>query len=248
MTTINPTSTFGLGLIPFTGGAAGLTPDALLTYCQTRLNGIDTQIQSAFAAQQHANDVQGRINDALGRINQNAPYGTDINDNRNGGPIHDNVDIIRQLDWAAHVAGVNTPEGQKLIGIRNEVIGRITASPADADKMAYWIDHPDPNMGSVWQQMDGAPNQLGNGHANDAAVMKWLNVQPAKNGLVAKEEIQGWAKELQGVQSEISSGSELGMIKLQSLMSQRQSAVQISTQMVQALGEQLNKIAANIGH
>ncbi len=51
-----------------------------------------------------------------------------------------------------------------------------------------------------------------------------------------------------GIQKDLNSGSELDMIKLQALMSQRQTAVSTVTQMVQALGEQLNKIAGNIGH
>lgn len=51
-----------------------------------------------------------------------------------------------------------------------------------------------------------------------------------------------------GIQKDINSGTELDMIQLQSIMSQRQTAVTTVTQMVQALGEQLNKIAGNIGH
>jgi hypothetical protein len=50
------------------------------------------------------------------------------------------------------------------------------------------------------------------------------------------------------LQKDLNSGTELDMIQLQSLMSQRQTAVSTVTQMIQALGEQLNKIAGNIGH
>lgn len=50
------------------------------------------------------------------------------------------------------------------------------------------------------------------------------------------------------IQKDVNSGSELSMINLQSLMSQRQSAVQLVTNMVQALGDQMNKITSNIGH
>lgn len=51
-----------------------------------------------------------------------------------------------------------------------------------------------------------------------------------------------------GIQKDINSGSELDMINLQALMSQRQTAVSTVTQMVQSLGEQLKQIAGNIGH
>ena len=38
------------------------------------------------------------------------------------------------------------------------------------------------------------------------------------------------------------------MVQIQSLMSQRQTAVSLTTNLVQSLGDQENKIADNIGH
>jgi hypothetical protein len=49
-------------------------------------------------------------------------------------------------------------------------------------------------------------------------------------------------------QSELNSSSEIDMIRLQSLMSQRQTAIQLTTNIVQSLNDQTNKIVANIGH
>lgn len=45
----------------------------------------------------------------------------------------------------------------------------------------------------------------------------------------------------------LSQGAELGMIGLQSLMSQRQTAVQMTTNLVQAFGESLKSVAGNVG-
>jgi hypothetical protein len=45
----------------------------------------------------------------------------------------------------------------------------------------------------------------------------------------------------------LSQGSELGMIGLQSLMSQRQTAVQLTTNLIQALGETSKAVAGNVG-
>ena len=53
---------------------------------------------------------------------------------------------------------------------------------------------------------------------------------------------------VQNIQKDMNASTELSMISLQSVMSQRQSAVPLITNMVQALGDQVNKIAANIGH
>ncbi len=51
MININPLMTT-FGQPQFTGY---VTPDALMAFCQTRLQGIDTQVQASFAAQQQAN-------------------------------------------------------------------------------------------------------------------------------------------------------------------------------------------------
>ena len=53
---------------------------------------------------------------------------------------------------------------------------------------------------------------------------------------------------VQGAVTDMNSNSEIQMISIQSLMSQRQTAVQLTTNIVQALGDQENKIADNIGH
>ena len=53
---------------------------------------------------------------------------------------------------------------------------------------------------------------------------------------------------VQGIQTSLNQNSELAMLSVQSLMSQRQTAVQLTTNLVQALGDQYNKIAANVGH
>ena len=65
---------------------------------------------------------------------------------------------------------------------------------------------------------------------------------------ISRDEMQGFLSDLKSVQSEISANSELGMIQLQSLMSQRTTALQLVTNLVQSLGDQANKIAANVGH
>jgi hypothetical protein len=45
----------------------------------------------------------------------------------------------------------------------------------------------------------------------------------------------------------LSQGAELGMIGLQSLMSQRQTAIQMTTNLVQAFGESLKAVSGNVG-
>jgi hypothetical protein len=61
-------------------------------------------------------------------------------------------------------------------------------------------------------------------------------------------EMKGMITNLETMVKDVNGNAELEMINLQSLMSQRQSAVQLTTNLVQSLGDQMNKITANIGH
>jgi hypothetical protein len=79
------------------------------------------------------------------------------------------------------------------------------------------------------------------------------NYPPAKNGpegdgTIDSTEMQTFISGIQGCASDLNSDSELQMIQIQSLMSQRQTAIELSTNLVQSLGDQADKIAANVGH
>ncbi|HMI88321.1 MAG TPA: hypothetical protein VK550_29765 [Polyangiaceae bacterium] len=63
-----------------------------------------------------------------------------------------------------------------------------------------------------------------------------------------KEEMGSLINATKNHQSELNSDAEIDMIRLQSLMSQRQTAIQLTTNIVQSLNDQANKIVANIGH
>jgi hypothetical protein len=61
-------------------------------------------------------------------------------------------------------------------------------------------------------------------------------------------EAQGFISSVKGVQDDMNSASELGMISIQSYMSQRETAVQLTTNLMQSIDDQAQKIAENIGH
>jgi hypothetical protein len=73
--------------------------------------------------------------------------------------------------------------------------------------------------------------------------------QQGKRGdnILSTSEIQGYSSGLQACASDLNSDSELQMIQVQSLMSQRQTAVQLTTNLVQSLGDQAQKIVENVG-
>jgi hypothetical protein len=70
---------------------------------------------------------------------------------------------------------------------------------------------------------------------------------PLGDKTIDSTEMQGFTSSLQSCASDLNSSSELQMIQLQSLMSQRQTAIQLTTNLVQSLGDQAQKIAENVG-
>jgi hypothetical protein len=65
---------------------------------------------------------------------------------------------------------------------------------------------------------------------------------------VGADAVQSWSKTIQDASADVSSESQMGMIQLQSLMSQRQTAIQLCTNLIQALGEQSKNVVGNVGH
>lgn len=183
----------GLVAADSTAGCAYLTPDSLMLYCQSRLQGIDSQVNEAFAKQQESNTAQS-------------------------------------------------------------ILGKLAASPAFAvpgDKIASGND-ADARVQAIKDAIDGA---LANLDPNSAAY-KALSDYEA-NSIDKINTSQDISVDqfnstvvggLSSIQKDLNSSSELSMIGLQSLMSQRQQAIQVCTNLVQALGDQCQKIAENVGH
>jgi hypothetical protein len=74
---------------------------------------------------------------------------------------------------------------------------------------------------------------------------KGPNGQP--DDKLAAAEVKGLQETVTDGKDAISKRADLNMVQLQSLMSQRQSALQICTNLVQALGDTTKQIAGNVG-
>ena len=160
-----------------------LTPDALMTYLSTRLDGLDTQVNTIFNRQQHSQAIQKAITNlraALGQMNtKQAP-----NDPNTLAAVHAALRELTDLD---------------------------------------------PNLGhAVRNQL----NQTGYAFADDTC---------------NEAEMKATMQYLDGVGKDIDSSAQLDMIRLQSIMSARQTAIQLSTNLVSALGESTKAIVSNIG-
>jgi hypothetical protein len=181
------------------GNPVYLTPDAVMAYCESRLRGVDTQVEQAFQTQESANsDSQ-----ILTQLANNITLPTDDSIDMSKNPTLSNGQAAS--DWLKSVA-------------------------AAYQEAANGVSDP---------QLKMALQAQGNkilGDANSATVT--LN-QSDLQSLITTPVSQ--------FQQNLNSGSELSMMNLQSLMSQRQEAIQTCTNLVQAMGDMCSKITENIG-
>lgn len=198
---------------PTADGSVYLTPDALLAYCQSRLQSIDSQAQEAFQGQQVLNQEQSLIAQAQQFLQSDANGTTSKSECiKIEQGIEDLINQIKAID-------PHSPEIAKLEQLHDNIMGTGSGPYTDSAGKSHGY------------LTAGGPT-----------------TRKDEDSDISEGEMQGFINDLQGISSDFNSSAELQMIQLQSLMSQRQTAIQLTTNLVQSLGDQLNKIADNIGH
>lgn len=186
MTTISGTTkTYNANDINYTGA---VTPEALMSYCASRIRSLDDQIQEHFERQKQFRGVIEPLNalsEKIGHWGSTSGYNADNDGGKEWEEIHTELANLKK----------SFPEG----------------SPELARLEAF---------------------------------EKGLNA--ADDKIVLKEEATQLAQSLGDLSKDISSSAEMDMIKLQSVMSQRQSAVQICTNLISSLAESSKGISQNL--
>jgi len=199
---------------------ANLSPDALMAYCQSRLDSIDSQVKTSFDSQQRNASSIKQIDDAI----------TTLRDF--GGSDKPDPVACKQLET-------------QLQGL----IGSLKKSDPGCSAL--------PDIETVYNSLvysgDGGAAHTGSTNLADPDFIDKGLYPPVEgttqgDNIVGAPEITGYVQTLTDAASSLSSDSELQMVHLQSLMSQRQTAISLTTNLVQSLGDQENKIADNIGH
>jgi hypothetical protein len=208
-----------------------LTPDALMTYCQTRLQGIDSQVQKAFAEQQNMNkdtSTLGELANALQLPDHDLKLGDNADDFK--AALH----AAQQMSAAADKC-LNPETKAKLQSAAQAIYNKLSKVLGDKDSTNNYANAIGPGTSD-----DFVDNTLFDGSHNGSV--------SDDDGKMSIDSFKAATQDaVKGLQQDISSSAELSMINLQSLMSQRQEAIQLSTNLVQSLGDQCNKIADNVG-
>jgi hypothetical protein len=196
--------------------AADLSPDALMSYCQARLDSIDGQVTSSFDAQQKNATATSQIDQVIAFMKQ---Y---------DGSVQTDPDVCKKLET----------QFQSLITNLKKSDPGCPALPALTQ--AY--------NSLVWSGDGGGSTDPDGPHFIDFDKYPPDKTTPQGDNKLGVDELQDYVQTLTDAAASLNSNSELGMVQLQSLMSQRQTAVTLTTNLVQSLGDQENKIADNIGH
>jgi hypothetical protein len=214
-----------------------LTPESLMVYCQTRLRDLDTQIQAAFTKQKNAQISGTAIREALEAFNNCATRGFNLEQGQAAqdliGCLQEKINRLEALDPHS-MEVMRLKDLQLRVADRVDGSGTLRAILSDKDRAwnEYW------NNGAVHGKSD---------KDMVAAFISQGYPMKQQDPVVTGDNVKQWVQDLQGIQADINAGTEMGMIQLQSIMSQRQTALQLTTNLVQALGDQMKQIAGNIG-
>jgi hypothetical protein len=208
-----------------------LSPDAILAYCTTRLSDLDSIINAKITEQNNQNDLAKQWSQLEATLTQwpAVPAGE-----------------AAQADSAAVMARQLADQYSK------------TTDPALLAKIAGFYKEV---TGVDIQDAINSP--AGGGGSVDALLKSTTYFDPSAGGgggsatppCLNKAAIQGvgaddWKSQIESVKdqaSKVTQGSDLDMIAIQSLVSQRQQGVQLCTQMLQSIDESVRGILANTG-
>jgi hypothetical protein len=220
--TTSSTVSDSASIADLSGGAATLSPEALMAYCQSRLDSIDGQVQSTFKNQQARNGEASGLQQVIATLDTYSS-GVSSGDAQGATKCAAMESSLYGLIQQIKASDPGCPELGKLEQTYNDLLYTGTG-PQAATATTPALQYVDEGI--------YPPNQNG----------------PKGDNVISATEVQGFVQSLQGCASDLNSGSELQMIQLQSLMSERQTAVELTTNLVQSLGDQSQKIAENIGH
>lgn len=193
-------------------GGGGLTPDSVMLYCAAQLNHLDADIQQHMAQQQVARDQQDKLGRLKALMSGSIPEGP--------AGVEQKKQIMQAMKDAYDSLAKTDPGGADQV---NQLFHDFITTGSFNDSGPARMAAGDGN--NLFCLTDTAKDVLAN--APSVGDMNSISVDEMKN-LAAK---------VDPVLSDVGKGAELEMINLQSMVSQRQMAVQITTQMISKMNE-----------
>jgi len=199
--------------------SVALSPEGLLMYCSSRLEALDTNIKQYFAEQQRRN-LGIRDSSKLVEILQS---GTWVNGQ--WGTVEWGEDPNNRAGHAQNHANK-----------ANEILALWRSTESPEVKAA---------CEAAFRQVSGRDLK---DFSAEGRTISGAEVLAAAGNIkaVTKEERAAQVEAIKNEQSNMSKAAEMNMIQLQSLVSQRQLAIQLTTQMMQTMHESSKQVLGNI--
>jgi hypothetical protein len=219
-------------------GYSGLSPDALLTYCQSQLGSLDDEIKSDIKQQKTELDERHAAEQALSAMEQ---YG----DNGPTKPeeMQKCVDAINQ---AIQSLPADDPVRAKLQADLQQVTSKYTfnsGSPAVplTPEQQNELGIATVNLGAA--AADGVPPNPSDTDTYNTLTKLQNGSPPTWDHAPANGEWKGLTATFSQDVDDIKSNAEIQMLQLQDLVSQRQQAVSLATGMMSKEDQSLEQLA-----
>jgi hypothetical protein len=232
------------------GAITSMSADSLLAYCQGQLGGLDDEITSQMNDQklklreQQALESVQKVVDSFGTAGPSDPAGFD------------------QIEKAIADASASLPAGdpaaaqlQKFKGDLESQYGYTPGQPltqADSDQIAAYQQQivqleASPPMGAHGVSPDGGMLAIQDLQSRIGAIQSKASSKVGHTPDSDKQEWKGTSEALSNDVQDLKSDAEIGLLQLQDLVSQRQQAVQLCTNMMSKVDDGLEDQAKAIG-
>jgi hypothetical protein len=238
-TTIGVDGTTSVPSGAFDAGMTTLSAEALLTYCQMQLNGLDGQINDQVTAQKTALRERQAVESVQTELTR---FGTD-------GPQNptDMKACVDAINNAISQLPSGDPVAGQLADFRDKMIAQYQYQPGPDETAAI------ASAQAQLQQEQGA-SLLGAADPQVLATQVTLAMlQSRQAGTLGKrpntdaKEWQGTTDSLATIANDIKSNADIQLLTLQDLVSQRQQAVQLCSGMLSKTDQTLEDQAKAIG-
>ncbi|MBN9166463.1 MAG: hypothetical protein J0I07_36350 [Myxococcales bacterium] len=205
---------------------AGLDGETILLYCQSQLNDLNSEIKAKMAYQREVRAQKEKLNELRTLL---------TNCSQNGLPSHMSKEKKEILEKYAQLIQMLPPGSTR------------EALQASFDKFrstSCYNNDPAPRA-DVDQYLKGGAVNIATDVDNKE---KTPDVDSEKqHNTVSAAEVSDFLKQIDGAGEELGKNAELEMIGLQQLISQRQMAVQMATNMMAKTAQCLEAVVGNVG-
>jgi hypothetical protein len=225
-------------------GAAGLSPDALLEYCQSQLGSLDGEIKNDIKQQQlqlNEREAAEQVQSALEQFGDQGPTSPD--------QMQTCIDAYNK---AIASLPQNDPVAAELAKSRDDMCTQYGFTPATPGRALTATEQQDYQAAILitnGAEPDPAVDPGGNTEYNDAAVTQanYVGILHGSGPTLTKppqnNDWKGTTDALSNIVGDIKSNAEIQMLQLQDLVSQRQQALSIANSMMGKEDQGLEQLA-----